>query len=259
MQLSLAVIMFDRTGIRPWLVAGAAAQAAYSVYSRSRGPLVSAPSMAYSRKRSSRGRSAPKRKRSAGYRLTRPVRPVWETMTRWSAPLPLPMTLGVASGVGDVSLNALYTTDLLAAYDTYRIKKVTAVLMPAAPLGNGAAAAAASHVSVACACDQAGENLTVPSSTFVASYDNARIKHLTEDDEKFYYTFYPKVINDVDNAGTSTAVGNYGPTNPWLNLSTQGIAIPHKRLLYHIQYGATATVTNFILTYIVTFDVRRNR
>lgn len=161
----------------------------------------------------------------------------------------------IYQGYYDVVLNSCYVSDLLTAYDVYRIKKVTWVLTPRVDAGNnGVVNNYNAHVY--CANDGNGVQMTT-ANTQIASFHNYKYGTL-KSGESFYYSFYPKCLNTIDNNGTSKAVGNYGKFNPWINLDSNGILIPHKRLLFNVNAGGTTTL-NFEYTLTIHFDVLRQK
>lgn len=149
------------------------------------------------------------------------------------------------------SLSQVQTSDLITSYRLFRLVKIKLFLVPRVDPGNSGTVNNC-QAMVACACDP--EGTTVPTSiSQVTAYDNSYQKIITASD-RLTYTFYPKVVNTVDNAGTATAAGSYR-SNPWLMLSTAGALIPHRQLLIYIQQGnAVAQAYDHYFEY--TFQVR---
>ena len=87
----------------------------------------------------------------------------------------------------------------------------------------------------------------------VTAYDNSYQKWITSGD-RFTYSFYPKVVNAVGNAGATAYAGSYG-MNPWLQLNATGLAIPHQALKLSIQTGAATTLT-YDMFFEYHFDVK---
>lgn len=148
-------------------------------------------------------------------------------------------------------LSDVVTSDLQAAYTLYRLRKVVVHLMPRIDAGNSGLTNNFQFM-VAAACDP--EDTTNPGGvTAVTIYDNSYQKLLTSTD-RFKYTFYPKAVNAVGNAGATAFVGSYA-MNPWLQLSATGVAIPHNCLKLGFNTGASTTLSfDYYLEY--HFDVK---
>lgn len=163
-----------------------------------------------------------------------------------------PIAAGVtAFGAVSPTLSYVQTSDLTGIYRYYRLVKVVISVVPRVDYANSGLASNFTSTIAAC-CDP--EDTTVPAAlTVIGAYDNSYQKTLTSGD-RFKYTFYPKVVNAVGNAGVAAFVGGYGK-NPWLQLSATGIVIPHNCLKYGIQVGS-ATTENFDCFYEYHFDVK---
>lgn len=143
-------------------------------------------------------------------------------------------------GAASPVLTSIQTADLVAMYRYYRIDKIVVYLVPRVDPANSGLASNFTCMVAMC-CDP--EDITAPASTqAVTAYDNSYQKFLTSNSAPFKYTFYPKVVNAVGNAGVAAFVGGYG-RNPWLNLSAAGILIPHNCLKWAITCGANSTIT----------------
>lgn len=149
-------------------------------------------------------------------------------------------------------LSAVQTSDLTAIYRYYRIKKIVVYVVPRTdPSSTGIPSNF--NCMMAMCCDP--EDTAVPANMqSVTAYDNSYQKFLTSNAQPFKYTFYPKVVNAVGNAGATAYVGGYG-TNPWLQLNAAGIAIPHNCLKWAITCGAASTIT-FDSFFEYHFDVK---
>lgn len=143
------------------------------------------------------------------------------------------------------------TSDLTSAYRLYRIRKVVLHLVPRIDDANSGLVNNY-QAYVAAACDP--EDTTAATSIGqITAYDNSYQKWITSGD-RFTYTFYPKVVNAVGNAGATAYVGSYG-SNPWLQLNATGTQIPHQALKIGINLGSSSTVT-FDAFFEYHFDVK---
>lgn len=150
-----------------------------------------------------------------------------------------------------ILLSNCKTSDIIATYRYYRIRKCVLHLVPRIDPANSGLANNF-QAFVAAACDP--EDTAAPTAiTDVTAYDNSFQKWVTSGD-RFTYTFYPKVINTVDNNGVATAAGGYG-LNPWLACSAAGVSIRHQSLKIGVKLAAASTV-NFDLVTEVHFDVK---
>lgn len=203
-------------------------------------------------------RSAPKRSKSmvlyraprfnSGYRYIK--------RTTALANASIPAAGFFVGGTNSIKLNQVLTSDVVGAYDLYRIKKVQVVFCPAVDPGNSGVANN-SQIKIDCACDPT--NTVLPgASTIVTSYENHRSGYMLSG-KPFAYTFYPKVANTVDNAGVATAAGSYA-TNPWLQLTTAGIDIPHRQLLFTMATSIAPTAALVVnVYYVIHFEVKNQR
>lgn len=200
-----------------------------------------------------RPRYASRKRYSRRPRMIRRMRPdAIKTLVR-TTPLATYNTL--ATGLLGVSpsftLGQVFTNDIVAAYRLFRLVKIKLHLVPRVDPGNSGLVNNC-QAFIAAACDPEGS--TAPTSiSQVTSYDNSYQKLVTASD-RFTYTFYPKVVNVVDNAGTSSAASSYS-TNPWLLLSTAGLVIPHRQLLLYIQQG-NAVALSYDHYFEYTFQVK---
>lgn len=70
-----------------------------------------------------------------------------------------------------------------------------------------------------------------------------------------FYTFYPKVQNTVFNGTTGANLATY-KYNPWLQLGTSGILVPHFNLMYYLSIPSLTTVESVQITLQYHFEVR---
>lgn len=155
-----------------------------------------------------------------------------------------------------IKLNLVKTSDLLAAYDLYKIRKVQAVFCPCYDPGNSGIGGN-NQICINAACDPS--TTATPTAVLdITAYDNHRSAWLVSG-KSWTYTFYPKVINTVDNSGTATASGSYA-VNPWLQLTTSGVDIPHRQLLFSVGTTAAPSVAVPVSFYFrIHFAVKNQR
>lgn len=194
-------------------------------------------------------RSGPRRYQK--YKLQRTPREQSLTFNRWSGPISGTCIAGVVSFYADAALNNLDTSDIAAAFDLYRINSVTACVTPLVDPANSGLVN--NHVlQIYLAEDIYGE-FTTPTYSQITGFANCKMR-LLGSGQQLWYKFKPRVKNTVDNAGTAVPVGSYGRVNPWINTSTAGLSIPHKRLLVYVNDPAgTFTGTVYVtLRYNIT-------
>lgn len=148
-------------------------------------------------------------------------------------------------------LSDVVTSDLQAAYTLYRIRKVVLHLVPRVDPANSGLANNYQFMVAAC-CDP--EDATAPTGTTAVTVFENSYQKFVQSGSKFRYTFYPKAVNAVGNAGATAYVGSYG-MNPWLQLNGLGIAIPHLSLKMGFNTGSSTTV-NFDYYLEYHFDVK---
>lgn len=172
-------------------------------------------------------------------------------MVRSSAVNTLPLVAGALGIQTNIRLDTVQTSDLIAIYRVYRIRKVVLHLYPRVNPSNSGITNNA-QATVCAANDPEGG--TLPTSlTQVGAYSNHR--QASQLDREFVYTFYPKAVNTVDIAGTSAAVGSYG-MNPWLQMNATGITVPHRQLLVYFQTSNPAATYNVDYWWDIHFDVK---
>lgn len=222
--------------------------------------------MAYSRTGYRRYPSRSRGRRSMRYRMYRAPRSirVQETMpltiSRTTNPTTATFGAGNYSLRQDVRLNTVYTADLLTAYDAYRIKKCTLAVMSLFDQGNGAAVGAAnnSQWQIYAACDTNNNLAATSNGRDLCQFANYKYRSLPQGDV-FYYNFYPKAINVVADGGATATSGSYGKNNPWLNMDSTGITIPHYNFLLAINQNSLASSAGITWTLTIEFEVIRSR
>lgn len=153
-----------------------------------------------------------------------------------------------------ITMAAVKTSDLITSYRAYRLVKAVVKIVPRYDPGNSGVTLQY-QTQISAGCDT--ENATTPTSVLdVTALDNSYSKFLT-DGQVFQYTFYPKVVNAVGLSGAAAYVGSYG-TNPWINLDSTGITIPHNCLKLAACSGAAAGVSGIIFDQYIDyhFDVK---
>lgn len=151
-------------------------------------------------------------------------------------------------------LNDVQLSDIQTMWRLYRLRKVVMTLTPRIDPANSGVTNNYQFYVAAC-CDP--ENTTAPLNIqAITAYDNSYSKFINSGN-KFQYTFYPKVTNTVDSAGTALAAGSYS-VNPWLRLDVPGSAVPHLHLKYGVATESTSTATSIAFNYVLEyhFDVR---
>lgn len=203
-------------------------------------PLVRAPAFRIGGRR----RMAYRRRRAPG--IKRGMSSFFKTFVRTSGIGTITASTGIVGLNTNVTLSQVQTTDLTAVYRLYRIKKVVLHLAPRLDSAQAVALttttwANSQNAFASFACDPEGNATAASSLTqqIVTAYDNSYSKWIASGD-KLRYTFYPKAVNTVDVSGAATAAGSYS-TNPWLQLNSTGITVPHKSILGVIQTGTTST------------------
>lgn len=186
-------------------------------------------------------------------RRSRPMPVDYRRIVRSSTTLTsLAITAGTFNSVvSNIALNGCQTSDLTAAYRLYRIRKIVLHLVPRYDNGNSSLA---TNVQCVVAAANDPEGTTAPGSlSAVTAYDNGYQKWL-KSGTGFTYTFYPKVVNSVDISGTATAAGSYA-MNPWLQLNSTGITVPHRQLVLAVGCNTSSTI-NFDYYFDYHFDVK---
>jgi len=219
--------------------AGSLFQSAYRNYSIKVPKLDTAPPMAYPRS-SRRTRRAYRRK---PMRLVRRVQPAITTVVRTS-----PFIAVNYFGIGattvfaayNPALSAVFNTDLQAAWDLFRIRKVQVIVTPLFDPGNSGIVNN-DQLAMYAACDPS-TNVSVISIPQIGAYQNHKARVLVAGKE-FVYTFYPKAVNSVFDGTTTQPAGSYG-MNPWLQCNATGVTIPHQSLQLGCQTNKAPSTAN---------------
>lgn len=154
--------------------------------------------------------------------------------------------------LANIQLNQVQTSDLQASWRLYRIKKAVVHLVPRVDTANSGLVNNWSFLVAACN-DPEGSATPPANITTVTAYDNSYQKQIVSGD-RFTYTFYPKAVNTIDIAGTATPAGSYS-VNPWIQLNSVGITVPHRQLLLAAQASLATTLT-FDIYYDIHFEVK---
>lgn len=172
--------------------------------------------------------------------IPRPVYSSWRRVVRTGASFESSISAGTFVGaISNMTLNDVKVSDLITAYRLFRLRKVVVYFASKVDSANNGVTNNF-VVRVSTACDP--EGTTVPANvTDISAYDNSRDGYLTSG-SVFKYTFYPKVVNTVDNGGAPSAAGSYS-LNPWLQLNSTGAAIPHRQLVWGLTTTASTTVS----------------
>lgn len=165
---------------------------------------------------------------------------------------------GLTAFKGDnIQLGYVKTSDLITAFDVYRIKKVDLVITQRVdPASSGITNN--NVVQVMAACDPVTS--AAPTAALdVGAFDNHKVTFLTSG-KSWVYSFYPKAVNTVDNAGVTSATGSYS-TNPWIQLTVNGCVIPHNSCLMAAQCSAPAPTAGLVMQYYyrIHFQVKNIR
>lgn len=172
---------------------------------------------------------------------------------RTSDPVSLTLAGGVVGTAAAVYLNQVYTTDLIAGFDSYRIKRVIFTLQPQVDT-----AQSYSNLHVYCANDPNATGGVPSSGSATAQYENFKYGTVASG-QSYKYSFYPKVLNSIDIGGTANGLGSYGKYNPWLVLSSTGITIPHYRLLAWVNTATASNTAVMAYTFTIEFDCIRSK
>ena len=146
--------------------------------------------MPYRRPMRPRGRAGMRRpQRMVLYRRPRDTQ--YANIRRTTAVYSLNIPSGAynAYATNSIKLNTVKTSDLVAAYDLYRIRKVQVVFTPAYDPGNSGISSN-NHIQVCAACDPSTSTAPTTVLDFTA-YDNHRSNWLVAG-KPFVYTFSPR-------------------------------------------------------------------
>lgn len=202
--------------------------------------------------------------RSRGRRYRRRAyRPMLRTLTQQ---MPLMRTSGLFTqyiGVGlttafnivKPTLDFVKNSDLVVAFDLFRIRKVQVVVTPVFDPGNSGITNN-DQLSFICACDPSAT--AAPANYLdVGAYGNHKSTMLTAG-KQWTYTFYPKVTNIISDGSVAQSVGSYG-ANPWIQLTAAGTNVQHFSLLTGLASSRAPTVATTVgvqYYFRVFFDVK---
>lgn len=249
----------------PLTAAIAGASALYNIYksgNRASSSIAADRPFVTMRSRSSYRKSTRSSRSRRNYRprVRRAITPSYNVLTRTTGTY---NTFKFVSGATTafktdvIKLNYVQISDIVSAYDLYRIKYVDLVITPRIDPGNSGLASN-TVAQVICACDPVSSS--APANILaLGAYENHRSFFLTSG--RFgVYRFYPKVANTVDNAGVTAPVGSYG-VNPWLQCNTPGADIPHLSCQMGAMLQLAAPVAEIVLEYYfrICFEVKNIR
>jgi hypothetical protein len=188
--------------------------------------------------------------RRIGRSVRRTRDPGATTLTRWSNPFSLSLVAGAYSTALNPNLSYVQTSDLIAAYDQYKINFIDVWFVPRVDPGNSGTVNN-SNVWLSLACDPTGQT-TAPTWAQVTAFNNAAVTNLVAG-KLYRYRFQPRATNTL--AGGNYAVNN----NDWLILSTLGSAVSHPSLLMNL-FATNASSTQAIdYCLCFNFSVRGGR
>lgn len=180
---------------------------------------------------------------------------------RTSTPGTYSVTSGSSQTTGTqiVRLNDVFTDDIKAMFDVYRIKKV---VFEISPLADPASGLAANNVvtDFYLGNEPTGQDGVAVNPQDICRYANYRYKSCMSG-EKMIYTFYPKILSSVGANSGTVIQGSYGGPNPWLACSATGLAIPHYNLHYGMKLAATlsASAVTYRYNYTIHFECMNTR
>lgn len=173
-------------------------------------------------------------------------------LVRESVPVTLTTASGFLAGIKTCQLGEVPNSDLQAIFQEYRIIKVVAKFAPLVDPGNSGIAGNG-QISVIFASDPF--QTTVPgTANALSAYSNHR-RYICVAGKTNYYTFYPKVQNEIFNGTTAANLATY-KYNPWLSLGTSGVTVPHFNLMYYLSIPSLNTAESIQITYDYHFEVR---
>lgn len=190
-----------------------------------------------------------------------PSRPLFLSLHRTSTPGSFFIGAGADKATGFIitRLQDVYTADIVPMFDVYRIRKV---VFEVTNLADPANSAVNSNFipDVYLGCEPTGQDAAATNPYDICKYANYRFKSLPSGD-KFIYTFYPKPLNSIGATSGVATQASYGMANPWINLTSSGIAIPHYNLHYGVKFpiATGATAVNFRYNYTIYFDVMNTK
>lgn len=170
------------------------------------------------------------------------------TITRTGGLNTITLVAGTASGHIDYSLNAVQVSDLLDAFDAFRINWVEFVLYPQVDPGQSGVVNN-TQATVYLANEPSGQ-LTTPTTLQVGSFSNAKVQSLTATTPVIRYRFKPVATNTL--AGGSIGLSG----SDWIVTNATGAAVAHKRLLYNIDTNNATSTQKYTYYPVINFTVR---
>lgn len=156
----------------------------------------------------------------------------------------------------DFKLSDVRTDDIINVYRQYRIRKIVLHVTPRVDPANSGLSNNFQYLMTAALDPDAGVTLGSITNRVLTSYDNSYSKFVNSG-EQFNYTCYPKATNAIEGTGGVTALLGAYSRNPWIQMSSTGILVPHKQLLFFATTGAATTVS-FDWYFDIHFEVRVN-
>lgn len=171
-----------------------------------------------------------------------------------------PITFSIAGaatnvcGTQIIKLSDVFTSDILAMYDQYRVVKAVATFSPLVDPGNNGVSG---NFVADCflANEPTGQDATATNAQDLSRYANYKTMPIVSG-RYMTYTFYPKALNTISGSAGSVNQGSYGFGNPWIALSSAGVQVPHYNLYYAAKTAAAvgASGVAFRLTWTIYFD-----
>lgn len=171
---------------------------------------------------------------------------------RESAPTTLTTVTGFLAGIKNMSLSEVPNSDLQAIFQEYRIIKVVAKFAPLIDPGNSGVASNG-QISVIFASDPF-QTAAPATANALSAYSNHK-RYICVAGKTNYYTFYPKVQNEIFNGTAAANLATY-QYNPWLSLGASGVTVPHFNLMYYLSIPSLNTAESIQITYEYHFEVR---
>lgn len=181
--------------------------------------------------------------------------PAYVSMRRSTNLFSSGLTAGAVGTIFDITLSLVQNSDLIQVYEAYRIRKVVMTLVKRIDAGNNGTVNNSTE-TIHAACDTSA--ISAPASLQdVGAYSNHK-KGTLPSGSTFLYTFYPKAQNTIaGSGGVASNVGSYSKYNPWINLDSNGVNVPHQRLLFYIQSLTSASTDFFDFSFTIYFDCIR--
>lgn len=153
------------------------------------------------------------------------------------------------AGNVDVTLSAVPTSDLITTYSEYRLKKVVRYVY--ARIGTDNSGLANNFQSaIAFKADPSGQAAVPTNIQDVTQTEGMSLQMINSAKPVAKFTWFPRPLSGV--GGTTLGV-NQAPV--WLPLTAAGVAIPHYRLSFWQDWGASTSATMQTVD-VYYFDVR---